>query len=171
MPGPRSLPAYAGLGHWVVQGVALDDRLELVIRQLSADLSACRWCAAEARHRWRKAFLPEQALRDLPVYATSPCFSERERAALALTEAVARYSDRDPLAAGEALARARQYFQEPEIARLVQAAAGEHFFNPATGALGYDAIRGEVASESAEAAEGRMPWHAVAKGINIKGWL
>src|SRR6266700_2693301 len=108
LPGPRALPSYAQMGRYIAAGVALDPRVDLLVRQLAAELAGCRWCIEYGLHRWRQAFLPIGELAALRYYAASPLFSPRERAALALTEAV----------------------------------AGEHFFNPATGALGADARLG-----------------------------
>ena len=166
---PDTLPAYAAMGHWSLQATPLESRLELLIQQLSAELSACAWCLYQARHRWRTAFLSEQALHDLRGYLTSPAFSERERAALALTEAVAHYRSADTASAREALIQARHHFGEAEVARIVQAAAGEHFFNPATGRLGLEV--GEAGPhEAGYPASGEMPWPAIVKGITMRGW-
>ena len=164
---PDTLPAYAAMGHWSSQAAPLESRLELLIQQLSAELSACAWCLYQARHRWRTAFLSEQALHELRGYPTSPSFSDRERAALALTEAVARYHSTDRDSAREALVQARNHFGEREVARIVQAAAGEHFFNPVTGRLGMEACE----AEAADPATSEMPWRAIVKGVTIRGWL
>jgi len=40
------------------------------------------------------------------------------------------------------LAELRCHFSEQQVAALTEAVAGEHFFNPATGALGADARLG-----------------------------
>jgi hypothetical protein len=82
--------------------------------------------------------LPVAPLQHLSDFYTSALFSERDCAALMLTEAVARYTGRMPAAADQAIARARCHFTEAEIARIVQLAAGEHFYDPATGAVGQD---------------------------------
>ena len=163
----RTLAAYAGLGHWRLGAADLEGRLELIVRQLAAELSACGWCVAEARHRWRRAFLPDAPLRELRAYQASAWFTERERAALALTEAVAGYTDSDPTAAEGALALARTHFGEVEIAHIVHLAAAEHFYNPVTGALGSDAQGGTGDAGCRDA----MPWDAVARGIAVRGWL
>jgi alkylhydroperoxidase family enzyme len=158
-----ALPAYVALGHWAPARAMLDAKLELLVGELSAELSACRWCIAQSRHRWLKAFLPMGLLTQLRTYETSAAFSERERAALALAEAVARHTDLDRRAADEALERARRHFAEDEVACLAAAAAGEHFFNPATGAIGRDALT------ETPSADGQMPWHAIDRGIVIRG--
>jgi alkylhydroperoxidase family enzyme len=162
LSGASLLPSYVALGRWRPGHAALDARLELLIGQLSAELSTCRWCIDQGRHRWRKALLPAHLLSQLRGYRTSTSFSERDRAALVLTEAVIRYTDRDPVAGDEALAGARRYFTESEVARIAQVAAGEHFFDPVTGAVGQD-VR-EEASAGAEA------WEAIGSGIGVRGW-
>ena len=55
----------------------------------AAERSGCRWCIDRARHDWRAAGLPVDLLRSLARHATSAGFSERDRAALALVDAVA----------------------------------------------------------------------------------
>jgi len=165
---PSALPAYAALGYWRPPQRPLDARLELLVAQLSAQLSACRWCLDQARHRWLAAFLPQLDLSHLLGYERSAHFSERERAALALAEAVAGYSDRDASAAAEALQRARRHFAERELVQLIRTAAGSHFFNPATGALGRDALR--APEHEAAGGGGHGPWGSIARGIQVNGW-
>ena len=137
-PGPRVLPAYAALARYQSNGAELEPRLRLLITQLAAERSRCRWCIERGRHLWREAQFPVDTLRALLRYETSALFSDRERAALRLTDAVTRYSEARGGMPLEPLARARQYLTEPEIAAVTAAAASQHFFNPITGALGAD---------------------------------
>jgi alkylhydroperoxidase family enzyme len=139
LPGPRVLPAYAALGRYAAAAAALDPRLRSLVRQLAAELSGCRWCIEHGRHLWRQAFLPSEQLGALRRHAASPLFSVRERAALAFTEAVSRYRDAAGGIPEVVLAELRCHFTEPEVIALTLAVTGEHFFNPATGALGGDA--------------------------------
>ena len=134
-------------------GVALDPRVDLLVRQLAAELSECRWCIEHGVHRWRKAVHPLEELAALRHYAASPLFSSRERAALAFTEAVSRYADRAGGIPDALLAELRRHFSEQEVAALTLAVAGEHFFNPATGGLGADA-RLAMASRAGEPVRG-----------------
>lgn len=160
--GAGRLPGYVALGSWRLGGVSLDARLELLVEQLSAELSACGWCIEQGRHRWRKALLPAGLLRQLRSYRTSGLFSERDRAALLLAEAVAGYTEGTPGPADQALVQARVHFTEAELIRIAHIAAGEHFFDPATGAVGMD-VR--------ELADPRtMPWDAIRAGIGVRGW-
>ena len=127
------------MGRYIAGGAALDPRVDLLVRQLAAELSRCRWCIEHGLHRWRHAFLPVAELGALRRYAASPLFSARECAALAFTEAVSRYTDRAGGIPDSVLGELRSHFSEQEVAALTLAVAGEHFFNPATGALGADA--------------------------------
>lgn len=135
--GARVLPAYAALARYN-RGIDLEPRLRLLVTQLAAERSGCRWCIERGRHVWREAQLSLEELRALPRFETSSLFSNRERAALQFAEAVTRYAEASggmPLAP---LTRARQHLSEPEIAAVTAAVAAEHFFNPITGALGAD---------------------------------
>src|SRR3989442_14114336 len=93
VPGPRVLPCYAAMGRHVTGGAVLDARVELLVRQLAAELAGCRWCIEHGRHRWRRAFLPLAELQALRDHDASPLFLPRERVALAFAEAVSRYAD------------------------------------------------------------------------------
>lgn len=101
---------------------AADDRTRLLVRQLSAERSGCRWCIERARHDWRAAGLPVDLLRDLDRHDADAGFSEAERAALALVDAVACGGS-----AG-AIAAVRRHFSERATAELIACMADHHLF-------------------------------------------
>jgi alkylhydroperoxidase family enzyme len=106
-------------------GGAVDDRTRLLVRQLAAERSGCRWCMDRARHDWRAWGLPVDLLRQLERHASSDAFNERERAALALVDSVAC----PPVGAGEAdkaLARVRRHFSAAAMAELIACMAEHH---------------------------------------------
>lgn len=138
-PPVSVLPAYAALARYQLNRVDLEPRLRLLVTQLAAERSRCRWCIERGRHEWREAQLPPDTLRALPHYETSALFSDRERAALRFTDAVTRYSASNGGMPVEPLMRVRHHLSEPEVAAVTAAAAAQHFFNPITGALGADA--------------------------------
>jgi len=141
--GTHVLPAYAALARYDSSGTDLDPRLRLLVTQLAAERSRCRWCIERGRHLWREAQLSFETLRALPRYETSSLFSNRERAALRFADAVTRYAEANGGMPLEPLTRAREHLSEPEIAALTGAVAAVHFFDPLTGAFGAD-----VASQS-----------------------
>jgi alkylhydroperoxidase family enzyme len=137
--GPLLLDAYLLLARRPGGAEPLDTRLELLVGQLSAELSGCRWCIEAGRHRWRKALLPVDSLKLLHTSGDAECFSERERAALGFAAAVAQGAASDGLVPALVLAAARRHFREREIVRLTVLAAGEHFGDCLGARLGTDA--------------------------------
>jgi alkylhydroperoxidase family enzyme len=92
--------------------------------------------------------VPAALIEAMERHQTSSLFSERDRAALALVEAVVCYSERSRTAAEAVLAGARRYFTDAEVTSILRIATEEHFYNPATGALGRDAGSMMLSSES-----------------------
>jgi alkylhydroperoxidase family enzyme len=129
------LPAYAALARYHTSNTELDPRLRMLVTQLAAERSRCRWCIERGRHVWREAQLSLDLLHAVVRYETSALFSNRERAALRFTDAVTRYSEANGGMPLEPLVCARRHLSEPEIAAVTALVAAQHFFNPITGAL------------------------------------
>jgi alkylhydroperoxidase family enzyme len=106
----------------------LDERTRLLVSQLAAERSGCRWCIERGRHEWRLAGLPLILLRHLTHPATSALLTERDRAALDFAEAVVSGG-----CAGEApeavLQRTQLVFSDGEIAELALCLADHHLLN------------------------------------------
>ena len=140
LPGPLGLPAYARLARTWAPLEALAPRLQLLVTQLAAVRSGCGYCAEHNRHLGLKAGLSLMIMDAVSDYASVPHFSEAERAALALADAITRFAEADGGFPADILVRARCHFAEGHIIALVAAVATEHFFDPATGRLGRDAL-------------------------------
>jgi alkylhydroperoxidase family enzyme len=119
------LYAYLALARRPGQTAEVDDRTRLLVRELAAERSGCQWCIDRARHDWRVAGLPVDLLRSLARHATSPELSERDRAALALVDAVACGGSADSGAA-TALAQVRRHFSDRGVAELTACLADHH---------------------------------------------
>lgn len=104
----------------------LDGRTALLAAGLAAELSGCRWCIDRSGHDWRRAGLPGLQLRDLAAYSTSDRFTERERAALAFVESVARSQLSGGSSDDRVLERARHFFAEGQLAELTAIVAEHH---------------------------------------------
>src|SRR5688500_7435296 len=113
-PGARVLPAYAALARFRHQPTELEPRLRILVTQLAAERSGCRWCIDRGRHFWREAQLSLETLRALLRYETSPLYSAKERAALRFAYAVTRYSEASGGMPAELLACARRHLTERE---------------------------------------------------------
>ena len=136
LPGPLGLATYARMRRI---GSDLPQRLRLLVSQLAAERSGCSWCAHRNRHLALQAGVSPHDVDSVTRYATAPGYSEPERAALALADAITRFAEAQCGFPAEVLTRARRHFGEPEIMALVGTVTAEHFFDGRTGRLGRDA--------------------------------
>jgi alkylhydroperoxidase family enzyme len=111
-----------------------------LVTQLAAVRSKCGFCVQHARHTALKAGLRPEVIDGVARHASASHFSDAERAALALADAVTAFSENEGGFPMEILVRARCQFAEGQIVALVAAVAAEHFFDPETGHLGRDAL-------------------------------
>lgn len=139
LPGPQDLVAYARLRS---SGDDLPQRLRLLVGQLAALRSGCAWCAHRNRHLALQAGIAARDIDDVAGFATASGYSEPERAALALADAITRFSEAERGFAPHILAQARRHYAEPEIMALVGVVTVEHFFEPRTGRMGRDMTAG-----------------------------
>lgn len=151
LPGPCGLPGYARMGWARSFPVELEPRLRLLVTQLAAARSGCAYCAQFNRHLGLRSGIPAATLDAVADHARSFHFSDLERAALALADALTGFAAAEGGFAAEVLVRARCYLPEQQIMALVALVAAEHFFDPVTGALGRDALAAAPASDRREA--------------------
>jgi alkylhydroperoxidase family enzyme len=140
LPGPGGLPAYARARWPRPDAEALAPRIRFLVAQLAAVRSTCGYCATYNRHLALRAGIAPAALDAVADYPMSPLFTEPERAALALADALTEYCEADGGLPVEILVRARCHLREEQIMALVAIVATEHFFDPGTGGLGRDAL-------------------------------
>jgi len=97
----------------------IEPSLYTLIKLRASQINGCAYCldmhAKEARHEGES----QQRLDVLPAWREVGLYSERERAALALTEAVTLVADGH--VPDEVVDAARPHFSEDELARLVMA--------------------------------------------------
>jgi AhpD family alkylhydroperoxidase len=123
-----------GLAPGVYRAMAAFDRsieLDPVLRELvkirASQLNGCAYCIAMHTRDARKAGESEQRLYALAAWRESPLFTERERAALELTDAVTKIGDSGvPNAVYE---RAASEFPEIELANLILAITAINAWN------------------------------------------
>jgi alkylhydroperoxidase family enzyme len=138
LPGPPHIPAYALTGWTRASSDRLPDRLRFLVAQLAALRGGCDYCVHFNRHLALRAGLPVAVVDAVPDYQVAPQFSETERAALSLADALTRFSEAAGGFPAEILVRARCHLPEEQIMALVATVATEHLFDPATGRLGRD---------------------------------
>jgi AhpD family alkylhydroperoxidase len=115
---PEGYRAMSGLERYV-RGSGLDPSLLELVKLRASQINGCAYCIdmhwKDARARGES----EQRLYGLMAWRESPYYTERERAALAWTEAVTLVADNhvpDDLYKG-----VRQYFNETELVNLTLA--------------------------------------------------
>ncbi len=115
---PDGIAAMRGLESYVRQ-CGLDPALLELVRLRASQMNGCAYCVDMHTKDARAAGETEQRLYAVSVWEEAPFFTERERAALAWTEAVTRVGDsRVPDALYEA---ARRHFSEKELVDLTLA--------------------------------------------------
>ncbi len=102
-----------------VHGSGLERPLYELVKTRASQLNGCAYCIDMHTKDARKAGETEQRLYALNAWRETPFYTERERAALAWTEALTLISEND---VPESLYKAtREYFNEGEIVALTMA--------------------------------------------------
>ncbi|GLX00051.1 alkyl hydroperoxide reductase AhpD [Microtetraspora sp. NBRC 16547] len=105
----------------------LEDSLQALVKIRASQINGCAFCIDMHTLDARAAGETEQRIYALPAWAETPFFTARERAALALTEAITLISaTRVP---DDVYAEAAQEFDEQELARLIWAITAINAWN------------------------------------------
>ncbi len=102
-----------------VKGCGLEPSLLELVKMRASQLNGCAFCLDMHSQDARAAGETEQRLYLLDAWREAPFYSERERAALAWTEAVTRVADGH--VPDEVYAQARELFSEEELVNLTMA--------------------------------------------------
>ena len=109
-------------------------KVEPVLRELvklrASILNGCAYCIDMHSKRARKAGESEQRIYTIAAWQDAPFFSERERAALALTDAVTLVAETH--APAEVYENAARYFNSEELAHLIWQIASINVWNRVT---------------------------------------
>ena len=102
--------------------------LELIALRAS-QINGCGVCAVQHPRIARKLGETDDRLFAVAAWRDAPYFTDAERAALALTEAATRISDRADPVPDEIWDEAARHYDETELAALVLAIAGINVWN------------------------------------------
>ncbi|HZL43452.1 MAG TPA: carboxymuconolactone decarboxylase family protein [Verrucomicrobiae bacterium] len=112
---PDGYKAMGGLEHYVRHSGLEASLLELV-KTRASQINGCAFCLDMHTKDARAHGETEQRLHTLAAWHETPFFSERERAALAWTEAITRVADTH--VPDEVFEQVRKHFTEKELADL-----------------------------------------------------
>ena len=104
-----------------VQNCGLDHQLIELIKMRASQINGCAYCIDMHSKYARTMGETEQRLYALNAWREAPFYTDRERAALALTEAITLITDGH--VSDDVYARARRVFDEKEVGQIVWAAA------------------------------------------------
>jgi AhpD family alkylhydroperoxidase len=124
---PGAMTAIRSLSD-VVQQASLPQRTLDLIHLRTSQINGCSLCIGAAA-RARQEGETDERLFTLSAWRDTPYFSDAERAALALTEAVTRLSDRTDPVPDEIWDEAARHYDEKELAALVLWIATVNVFN------------------------------------------
>jgi alkylhydroperoxidase family enzyme len=144
---PGAMEALQSLAKAAEQGGVPKKTLDLVHLRAS-QINGCSVCV-DMNFRFKTAEETMERLFAVAAWQDAPYFTDAERAALALTEAVTRLSDRSDPVSEEIWNEARQYYDETALASLLLWIATTNVWNR------LNVPTKQVAGEWAKSAEAR----------------
>src|SRR4051812_20651954 len=115
---PDAMPAILNLLKATKKGGVPAATLELIHLRAS-QINGCSYCVDGGARSAKKAGESDERLFAVAAWREAPYFTDAERAALALTEAVTRLSDRADPVPDEVWAVAAEHYNEQQLAALI----------------------------------------------------
>ena len=115
-----------------VREVGLSPKTADLVHLRAAQINGCSYCVDMHARDLKEAGETDERLFAVAAWRETPYFTEAERAALALTEAATRLSDRPDPVADEVWEEAARHYDEPTLAALIIEIALINFWNRTT---------------------------------------
>src|SRR6266542_89942 len=125
---PEAMPAILNMFKATKKGGVPEATLELVHLRAS-QINGCSACVDSGTRYAKKAGESDERLSAVAAWRDAPYFTDAERAALALTEAATRLSDRSDPVPDEVWGEAARHYDEPALAALILSIATTNVFN------------------------------------------
>jgi AhpD family alkylhydroperoxidase len=125
---PDAMGALQAVGDAIGE-VGLPIRTVELVNIRASQINGCAVCLEGHLREVRKAGEPEDHFALLPGWREAPYFSDAERAALALTEAVTRLADRADPVPDQVWAEAAAHYTEAELGALLLQIASINVWN------------------------------------------
>ncbi len=125
---PGAMAALQKLGA-VVRHAGLPETTLYLIELRASQINGCAVCADMHSREMKAAGEPDERIFTLAAWRETPYFSDAERAALALTEAVTRLADRPDAVSDEIWEEAARHYDDAQLSGLVIAIAGINAWN------------------------------------------
>lgn len=126
----------------------LPERTNLLIMLRASQINGCTFCTEMHTREARSNGEAEERLATVAAWRDAPYFSAAERAALALTEAVTRLSDRPDPVPDVVFDEAARHYDEPALAALLLSIAVVNVWNRLNVAIRQPSVTGAVSGPS-----------------------
>jgi AhpD family alkylhydroperoxidase len=107
----------------------VSDGLRALVELRASQINGCSFCVDMHARDAKKAGESDERIWAVGAWRESPEFTDAERSALALTEAMTRVADRPDPVSDEVFADAASHFEEPALASLMLTIAGIQVWN------------------------------------------
>ena len=124
---PEAMKALQALGDLTKNG--LPEKLLELVHLRASQINGCSACVDMHPKLAKKAGETDERLFAVAAWRETPYFTDSERAALALTEALTRISDRAEPVSDAVWGAADEHFDEQELAALILAIANINVWN------------------------------------------
>ena len=125
---PDAMQALMALGA-SVKGCGVPSRTLHLVYLRASQINGCSLCVDMHSHDARKAGETDERLFAVAAWREAPYFTDAERAALALAEAVTRLSDRADPVPDEVWDEAARHYEEQALAALILSIATVNLWN------------------------------------------
>ena len=125
---PEAMKAIQALVGSIMQSGVPEETLHLVHLRAS-QINGCSVCVDSGSKQAKQAGASDERLHAVAAWRDAPYFSDAERAALALTEAVTRLSDRPDPVPDALWEQAASHYDERQLAAIVLMIATTNPFN------------------------------------------
>jgi len=147
---PGAMQAFLGLGDAAKQA-GLPETTRQLVQLRASQINGCSVCVDIHTRELKHAGEPDQRIHTVAAWRDAAYFTDAERAALALTEAVTRIADRTNPVPDDVWEQAAAHYDEPQLAGLVIAIATINAFNRV------NATTGQVSGDWVSKWVGREP--------------
>jgi AhpD family alkylhydroperoxidase len=125
---PEAMPAIQALAA-SFHNKGVPEKTLALVHLRASQINGCSSCVQAGAAGARKAGESEDRLATVAAWRDAPYFTDNERAALALTEAVTRLADRPDPVPDEIWDEAARHYDEEELAALLLSIATTNVFN------------------------------------------
>ena len=115
---PDALQALLALGKSAKKG-GVPSRTAFLVHLRASQINGCSYCVEMHSRELKQAGEPDERIFAVAAWREAPYFTDAERAALALTEAATRLSDRPDPVPDEIWEEAVRHYDEPALAALI----------------------------------------------------